>query len=52
MNLPFLQALTAFGEADEQHKHDDGHQDNDHIKHAIPPHLTKQLQYFFDLPVR
>src|SRR5258708_7368739 len=37
---PFLQALAAFGEADERQKRDNGHHDNNQIKHVVPPHLA------------
>ena len=37
---PFLQALTALGEADERHKHDNSHHNDNQIKHVVPPRLA------------
>src|SRR5258708_39980948 len=38
--LPFLQALAAFGEADEREKRDNGYHNDNQIKHAVPPRWT------------
>src|SRR5260370_10223354 len=48
---PFLQALAGLSEADERQKRDNGHHDNNQIKHVVPPHLavgirTPQLFHF------
>src|SRR5438445_11067925 len=53
---PFLQALAGLGEADERHKRDDGHNNDNQVKHTDPPretadpqyspHLHSSLQYF------
>src|SRR5579864_2836253 len=50
--LPLLQALTALGKADERNKCNNGHQDDKHIKHAVPPHLTKHYPNVRCLPGR
>src|SRR5712692_2530200 len=38
--LPFLQALAAFGEADERDKRDNSYDNDNQIKHAVPPRWT------------
>src|SRR2546425_872781 len=37
---PFLQALAGLGEADERYERDNGHHNNNQIKHAVPPRLA------------
>src|SRR5438105_4769140 len=34
---PFLQALAGFGETDEREKRDNGDDNNNQVKHVIPP---------------
>ena len=41
---PFLQALAAFGEADERDKRDNGHHNDNQVKHTVPPY---SLDYGF-----
>jgi len=35
---PLLEAVTGDGKADEREKGDNGHDNNNDIKHAVPPH--------------
>ena len=50
--LPFLQAFTTFGVADERQKQHYGYHDNNHIKHVVPPHWIRQYESVRRLPAR
>ena len=39
-SFPPLQAITGLRKADERYERYNGHQDDNHIKHAIPPHQS------------